>query len=268
MATIKIENDFGQLITATEKTSPIINGKVLTAERIVAAIKKYYPNSLSAYESEDIYLNKPFFIGIRTKSCGVSGVKGGVTADDFFIMLQRKTATIHSIVSDWSIKFFPITTDPTAAFRQKPIAGAKKTGYLIARNWQPSEAIPEFCGHYLYELGNYGGLVALLCRAQQNVWQFDVVAAGKQQIPFGLTADAYAKQIKLSPKRYAAGMFIHRSWGKLMWTDSAGCQVFQDNNDLKLVFSEAANWQNKLKKKKVKFSKYFDYILVEANMID
>ena len=65
MATIKIENDFGQLITATEKTSPIINGKVLTAERIVAAIKKYYPNSLSAYESEDIYLNKPFFIGIR-----------------------------------------------------------------------------------------------------------------------------------------------------------------------------------------------------------
>lgn len=268
MATIKIENDFGQLVTATVQTNPIVNGKSLSAERIVAAIKKYYPNSLTAYETEDIYLNKPFFIGIRTKSCGVSGVKGGITADDFFVMLQRKTSTIHSLLSDWSVKYFPITTDPTAAYRQKPIAGAKKTGYLIARNWQPTETIPEFCGHYLYELGNYGGKVAFLCRAQQNVWQFDVVAAGKQQIPFNMTADAYAKQIKLAPKRYAAGMFIHRSWGKLMWTDSAGCQVFQDNNDLQLVFNEANNWRNKMKKNKIKSSKYFDYILIDGDMLD
>jgi hypothetical protein len=268
MATVKITNDFGQLVTATVQTNPIVNGKVLSAERIVAAVKKYYPNSLNAYENEDVYLNKPFFIGIRTKSCGVSGVKGGVTADDFFVMLQRKTSTIHSLISEWSAQYFPITTDPTAAFRQKPIAGAKKTGYLIARNWKPTALIPEFCGHYLYQIGNYGGQVAFLCRTEQNVWQFDVVPAGKQQIPFGMTADAYAKQIQLLPKRYAAGMFIHRSWGKLMWTDSAGCQVFEDNNDLKKVFNEAVNWQNKLKKRKVKFSKYFDYILMDGDMID
>jgi hypothetical protein len=32
-------------------------------------IKKYYPNSLSAYENEDVYLNKPFFIEIGRASC-------------------------------------------------------------------------------------------------------------------------------------------------------------------------------------------------------
>jgi hypothetical protein len=267
MASLTITNDFGTKITAEVKYNPIINGKTLDAFRVVESIKLYYPNALTAYETEDVYLDKPIFIGIRVKSCGISGVKGGVTADDVFVMLRRQTSPIFPVIKEWNIEYFPMTTDPTSAYRQNPIAGAKKTGYLIARNWKPTPQIPEFCGHYLYELGNYANSNALLCRTEQNVWQFNVVDKGKQQIPEGMTADAYAKQIKLNPARYAAGMFIHRSWGDLMYRDSAGCQVFKDNNDLNKIYFLCNKWQQKMRKSKTKFSKFFDYILVDGDMI-
>ena len=267
MASLTITNDFGDKINAEVKYNPIINGRTLDAQRIVDCIKLYYPNALTAYEDEDVYLNKPIFIGIRTKSCGISGVKGGVTADDVFVMLRRQTSPMFPLVKGWSIEYYPITTDPTSAFRQKPIAGQKKTGYLVARNWSPTEQIPEFCGHYLYEIGNYANSNALVCRTEQNVWQFSVVDKGKQQIPIGMTADSYAKEIKLKPSRYQAGMFIHRSWGDLMYTDSAGCQVFKDNNDLTKIFNLCLAWQHKMRKAKKKFSKFFDYILVDADMV-
>jgi len=267
MALLTLKNDNGQKIVAEIKFNPTINGKPLDAQRIVDALNLYYPKTLIAYENEDVYLNKPIFVGVRVKSCGVSGIQGGVTADDVFIMLRRQINPLAPMLKQWTIEYYPFTTDPTSAFRQKPIAGQKKTGYLIARNWKPTEQIPEFCGHYLYQIGNYANSNALVCRTEQNVWQFDVVAKGKQQIPLGMTADAYAKEIKLAPKRYAAGMFIHRSWGDLMFNDSAGCQVFKDNNDLKKIFNLCLSWQIKMRKAKKKFSKFFDYILVDADMI-
>jgi len=267
MASLTLTNDLGKKITAEIQYNPIINGKTLDAQRIVDALNLYYPNTLTAYENEDIYLNKPIFVGIRTKSCGVSGIKGGVVADDVFVMLRRQINPLFPTLKAWTIEYYPMTTDPTAAYRQKPIAGQNKTGYLIARNWKPTEQIPEFCGHYLYQIGNYANSNALICRTEQNVWQLSTVAKGKQQIPEGMTVDAYAKQINLVPSRYAAGMFIHRSWGDLMFNDSAGCQVFKDNNDLTKIFNLCLSWQIKMKKAKKKFSKFFDYILVDADMI-
>jgi hypothetical protein len=267
MASLTLTTDLGKKINAKIEYNPIINGKSLDAQRIVDAINLYYPKTLTAYENEDVYLNKPFFVGIRTKSCGVSGVKGGVVADDVFVMLRRQTNPLFPLTKEWIIEYYPMTTDPTAAYRQKPIAGQNKTGYLIARNWKPTEQIPEFCGHYLYQIGNYANSNALVCRTEQNVWQLSTVAKGKQQIPEGMTVDAYAKQIKLAPSRYQAGMFIHRSWGDLMFNDSAGCQVFKDNNDLTKIFNLCLSWQIKMKKAKKKFSKFFDYILVDADMI-
>jgi hypothetical protein len=62
-------------------------------------------------------------------------------------------------------------------------------------------------------------------------------------------------------------MFIHRSWGDLMFNDSAGCQVFKDNKDLTKVFNLCLQWQIKMKVAKKKFSKFFDYILLDADMI-
>ena len=267
MASVSIVNDFGQTITAEVKYNPIVNGKQLDAQRIVDTLNRYYPSILPAFETEDILLNKPIFIGIRTKSCGISGVKGGVVADDIFVMLRRQTSNLHAFFTTWTIEFYPITTDPTSAFREKGINNKKKTGYLIARNWKPTPQIPEFCGHYLYTVGNYMNSNALICRTEQNVWQFNVVAEGKQQIPVGMTADAYAKQIGLAPTRYQAGMFIHRSWGDLMYTDSAGCQVFKDNNDLTRIFNICWAWQLKMKKKNPKFKAFYDYVLVDSDMI-
>lgn len=267
MATVTLTNDFGATITAEVKYNPIINGRELDAQRIVDTINKYYPTILPAYETEDVLLNKPIFIGIRTKSCGISGIKGGVVADDIFVMLRRKINPLYAYFSEWSIEFYPITTDPTSAFREKPIAGYKKTGYLVARNWSPTPEIPEFCGHYLYKIGNYMNSNAFICRTEQNVYQFATVGVGKQQIPVGMTVDAYAKQIGLKPVRYQAGMFIHRSWGDLMYTDSAGCQVFKDNNDLARVFGLALAWQRKMQKKNKKFMASFDYVLIDSDMV-
>jgi hypothetical protein len=52
-----------------------------------------------------------------------------------------------------------------------------------------------------------------------------------------------------------------------MFNDSAGCQVFKDNNDLTKIFNLCLSWQIKMKKAKKKFSKFFDYILVDADMV-
>jgi hypothetical protein len=267
MASVNIVNDLGQNITADVKYNPIVNGRALDPQRIVDTLNKYYPTILTAYESQDAYLNKPIFVGIRMKSCGISGVKGGVVADDIFVMLRRQTSPLHAFFTNWTIEYYPITTDPTSAFREKGIQNKKKTGYLIARNWSPTEQIPEFCGHYLYRVGNYMNSNAFICRTEQNVWQFDIVAEGKQQIPVGMTADAYAKQIGLKPTRYQAGMFIHRSWGDLMFMDSAGCQVFKDNNDLSRVFNIAWAWESKMRSKNKKYKGFFDYVLVDGEMV-
>jgi hypothetical protein len=52
-----------------------------------------------------------------------------------------------------------------------------------------------------------------------------------------------------------------------MYTDSAGCQVFKDNNDLTRIFNICWAWQMKMKKKNPKFKAFYDYVLVDSDMI-
>jgi len=195
----------------------------INGDTISNAIRKYYPNYINLVESQQLF-NYVLIFGIRVATCDTG------LPDDFLgaIRLEKSLVTGNPF---WNYLLTNGTTDPSPEYLVKTIDKQARLagGTAWVRDGQ----------HIYYKLsGGYKGYPAFAPKDKVEVYRWMPKSPGEK---FDIS------KAKLST---SIDCFIHRSWSpssQRLSYDSAGCQVFR-NNDLLIDLAKWADLHIKMYK--------------------
>lgn len=205
-----------------------IEGIDVTGQTIIDTINNIYPNGIihpQYIESHNLYYYTILF-GIRISTCDTS------LPDDMIGAVRYVKAAIGR--DYWEIIISSASTEPSPYYVQKPLADAK---YLGGTAWVKE-------GQYFYQFsGDFKGEPSFKPTSPMQVYRWNPTQA---QINYAIkTNKPLSSEFELAKLNGQAKLslssdtLIHRTWSnKKLYNDSAGCQVFGDNNALRKI----GNW--------------------------
>lgn len=176
----------------------------INGDSIANAMRKFYPNYIKIVENQELF-NYVLIFGIRTSTCDTG------LPDDFLgaIRLEKSLVTGNPY---WNYILTEGTTDPTPYYVVNTIDRAARLAG--GTSWVKE-------GQYIYYLmdSGYKGYPAFAPKSTIDVYRWNASYKGEKFDP---------SKAKLSQ---SSDTLIHRSWASnRFFKDSAGCQVFKNNN--------------------------------------